>query len=169
MFFNVDNPMKKHLILTAIILLGLNLTALKAQEALTTSGGEATGSGGTASYSIGQTLYTTDLGNNGSVAHGVQQPYEISTVTGIKEAKGITLAMIAYPNPTTDFLQLKVESENLQDLSFQLYDIKGRLLQSRKIIDSLTSIAMGNLAPAIYFVKVTQGSKEMKAFKIIKN
>jgi hypothetical protein len=40
------------------------------------AGGEATGSGGSVSYSVGQVVYTTNTGINGSVAQGVQQPYE---------------------------------------------------------------------------------------------
>ncbi|HNQ69270.1 MAG TPA: T9SS type A sorting domain-containing protein [Bacteroidales bacterium] len=144
------------------------LTGIMAQESINTSGGNATGSGGSASYSVGQVVYTTNTGTNGSVAQGVQQPYEISVVTSVEEAIGINLLVAAYPNPTSDFLQLKVESEQLKDLSFQLYDLNGKLLQSEKITDNLTSIAMNNLEPATYFVKVSQGNKEVKIFKIVK-
>jgi hypothetical protein len=159
----------KKLKLSAVLLLGLGLTGLQAQESVNATGGDATGSGGSASYSVGQVVYTTNTGTSGSVAQGVQQPYEISVVTGLEEAKGITLSVTAYPNPTTDFLQLKVESEKLKDLSFQLYDMNGKLLQSEKIIGNQTSIVMSNLVPANYFVKVIQGNKEVKTFKIIKN
>jgi TRAP-type uncharacterized transport system substrate-binding protein len=39
----------------------------QAQENANTSGGVATGSGGTVAYSIGQVAYTTNTGSNGSV------------------------------------------------------------------------------------------------------
>ena len=154
----------------ALLAAGLLWAGLaQAQESTNASGGNATGSGGTVAYSVGQVVYTTNTGTNGSVAQGVQQPFVISVVTAIEEAKGINLSVSAYPNPTTDYLQLKVESEKLKDLSFQLYDISGKLLQSKKITGNQTSIAMGNLVPANYFVKVIQGNKEVKTFKIIKN
>jgi hypothetical protein len=159
----------KKLKLSAVLLLGLGLTGLQAQTSVNATGGDASGSGGTVSYSVGQVVYTTNSGTNGSVAQGVQQPYEISVVTGLEEAKGINLSVTAYPNPTTDYLQLKVESEKLKDLSFQLYDMNGKLLQSEKITGNQTSIAMSSLVPATYFVKVIQGNKEVKTFKIIKN
>jgi hypothetical protein len=159
----------KKLKLSAILLLGLGLTGLQAQEIVNATGGNASGSGGSASYSVGQVVYTTNTSTSGSVAQGVQQPYEISVVTAIEEAKGINLSVSAYPNPTTDYLQLKVESEKLNDLSYQLYDMNGKILQSEKLNGTETQINMSNLVPATYFVKVIQGNKEVKTFKIIKN
>ena len=56
----------------------------QAQESVNAYGGDAKGSGGTVAYSVGQIVYTTHTGATGSVAQGVQQAYEISVVTGIK-------------------------------------------------------------------------------------
>jgi len=158
----------KRLKLSGVLLLGLGLTGLHAQESPNATGGIASGSGGSASYSVGQVMYQTHTGTNGSVAEGVQQPYEISVVTGIEEAKGINLSVSAYPNPTTDYLTLSIDNFEISNLSFQLYDINGKLLQSEKITGNQTSIVMSNLVPANYFVKVIQGDKEIKTFKIIK-
>ena len=144
-----------------------SLSTLMAQETIPATGGNASGSGGTVSYSVGQVVYTTNSGTTGSVAQGVQQPFEISVVTGIEQT-AINLVISAYPNPTTDFLQLKVESEKLKDLYFQLYNMQGKLLENKKVTGNETSIDMSNLVPATYFVKVTEGNKEVKTFKIIK-
>ena len=54
---------------------------LSAQENTVASGGKATGSGGTVSYSVGQVVYTTNAGTNGSLSQGVQQPYVVSTLS----------------------------------------------------------------------------------------
>ena len=43
----------KKLKLNAILFLGLGLTGLQAQEAISASGGDASGSGGTVIYTIG--------------------------------------------------------------------------------------------------------------------
>ena len=159
----------KRLKLSALLFLGLGLTGLQAQESVNATGGDALGSGGSASYSVGQVVYTTNTGTNGSVAQGVQQAFEISVVTGLEEAKGINLSVSAYPNPTTDYLTLEVKDVELLNLHFQLYDMNGKLLQNEKITGNQTSIVMSNLLPATYFVKVIQGNKEVKTFKIIKN
>lgn len=142
--------------------------SVSAQESLNATGNNALGSGGSASYSIGQLIYQTHTGTNGSVSEGVQQPYEISIVTAIEIAKGVNLSVTAYPNPTTDYLTLSINELDFSNLSFQLYDIKGKLLQNEKITDQQTSIVMSNLATAIYFVKVMQGNIEIKTFKIVK-
>ncbi len=159
----------KKLKLSAVLLLGLGLTGLHAQTSVTATGGNASGSGGSASYTVGQVVYQSHFGASGSVAQGIQQPYEISVVTAIKEATGITLSVSAYPNPTTDNLTLEVKEFEISNLSFQLYDMSGKLLQNQKITYSQTSIVMSNLAPATYFVKVIQSNIEIKTFKIIKN
>lgn len=147
----------------------VSLSPVLAQETVTTSGGEASGINGAVSYTVGQIVYTTNFGTNGSVAQGVQQPYEISVVVGIEEAKDITLECSVYPNPTTDYLTLKVDNYELLAFDFRLYDISGKLLESKKIESHETSIVLSNFATSIYFLKVTQSNKEIKTFKIIKN
>ncbi len=163
-----------------LFLLSIGLTGLQAQVSINSTGGNASGSGGSVSYSVGQLTYQTHTGTNGSVAEGVQQAYEISVVTGIVEAKGINLSLKAYPNPTTDNLTLSIDAStslNIQSMSYQLFDINGRLLQNGQIASMQTSIEMSNLRPATYFLKVIHSSNnvgatqtsEVKTFKIIKH
>ena len=157
------------------LLLGIGLTA-HAQQTTTATGGDASGSGGTVAYSVGQIVYTTYTGTTGSVAQGVQQPYEISIVPGI-DNQSIKLELTAYPNPTTNYLTLNVGNAELSNLglskvkglNFQLYDISGKLIESRKIISSTETISMANLPSATYFLKVSNNNNEVKTFKIIKN
>lgn len=155
-------------VLVVVCLFGFGTTG-QAQNAIPASGGNAAGSGGTVSYSIGQVVYTTNTSlTSGSVAQGVQQPYEISVVIAIEKAKGIMLSVSAYPNPATDYLTLRIDEFDITNLSYQLYDINGKLLQHEKIISNQTIIVMSNLLPSSYFVKVSQGKKVVKTFKIVK-
>lgn len=159
----------KKLILSVVILSGLGLTGLQAQESVIISGGNASGTGGTASYSIGQVVYTANSGTNGSLIQGVQQPYEISLVTGLKEAKMIELICSVYPNPAIDFVKLKVGDYDTENLTYKLYNSNGNLLENKKIEGNETNIVMSNLVPGIYFLKVIDKNKEIKTFKIIKH
>jgi hypothetical protein len=158
----------KKIKLCAILFSGFALNQLIAQEVLTASGGNASGSGGSASYTVGQIAYNTYSGSNGSVAQGVQQPFEISVVTAIEEGKEINLNCKVYPNPATYFLVLKVENLNKKNLSYQLYDSDGKLLELRKVESDETTISMENFKPSIYLLKVIQNNKDIKSFKIIK-
>jgi len=156
---------------TSAMFLFLGLAGLHAQENPTASGGDASGSGGSAAYSVGQIVYTTNAGITGSVAQGVQQPYEISITAGLLETD-IKLNLSAYPNPTTNYLMLQIDVSaalSNQSMSYQLYDISGKLLESNTVVANSTTIKMEQLARGAYFLKVTQNNKEIKTFKIIKN
>jgi opacity protein-like surface antigen len=158
----------KKMKIVVLFLLSFVLLTAQAQEAVTAAGGDASGSGGTVAYSVGQTVYTTNTGTNASVAQGVQQAFVILVLTGLEEVKGINLTVSAYPNPTTDFLNLKVENYDNRNMSYQLFDMFGKLLETKKLVSDQTRIGMSNLATATYFVKVIQNKKEVKTFKIIK-
>jgi hypothetical protein len=159
----------KKLKLSTVLLFVIGLTGIQAQNTIPATGGNATGAGGTSSYTVGQVVYTTNSGTNGTVAQGVQQPFEISVVTGVEEAQGISLEIMVYPNPTMDFITLKIENHEVLNLRYQLNDIKGSLLLDNIIEGSETSIEMSSLVPATYFLKVTDNKKVVKTFKIIKN
>jgi len=152
-----------------LVLLFLGLTELSAQEIVVSSGGSAAGSTGTATYSVGQTFYITSKGTNASIAEGVQQPFEISVVNVIEGSEAISLSYSLYPNPATDFLILKIENDDNLNLSYQLFDINGKVLGNEKIEGSETNISLQNFVSATYFLKVLSNSKEVKLFKIIKN
>lgn len=157
----------KKLFLTALLLFGFAVVTAQAQQATTATGGTASGSGGTVAYSVGQVVYTTNTGSNGSVAQGVQQPYEIAIVLGVENPE-ISLTMQAYPNPTIDNLTLNVGNNELSNLNFQLIDLNGRVIENRIISNAIETIGMENLAAAVYFLKVTRSNTEIKIFKIIK-
>lgn len=162
----------KKLKLGALLALGLGLTGLQAQNAVLPSGGTASGSGGSMSFSIGQLVYTTNNGGNGSMAQGVQQPYEISVVIGVEEANGIRLSVSVYPNPTEDFLYLTVDADdriNVESLSYLLYETNGKKIVRKDLEGDITRVEMTHLQPATYFLQVMKNSKEVKTFKIIKN
>ncbi len=149
-------------------MLGFGLVT-QAQNAIPASGGNASGSGGTANYTIGQLVYNTITGTNGSAVQGVQQPYEISVVTGIEKAIDISLEIVAFPNPATDYVKLKVENHETVNLHYQLYNINATPLENKKIESNETIIVLRDLIQGIYFLKVTDKQKEIKTFKIIKN
>ena len=118
--------MKKSKSIQIVFLFTLLLIAgiAQAQESTNTSGGEATGSGGSVSYSVGQVVYTTNTGSSGNVAQGVKHAYEINVV-GIID-KQLNIALNAYPNPTTDVLTLQISNYNNEKLMYQLYDLNGK-------------------------------------------
>jgi hypothetical protein len=157
---------KKTVLSAAFLLLGL--AGLHAQQATTASGGDATGTGGTASYSLGQVVYTSNTGSNGNIAQGVQQAYEIYNV-GITETE-LNISLSIFPNPTAANLTLQISDYSNEKLSYQLYDMQGKLLNNGKILAQQTKIEMTSLPTAAYYVNVVnQENQKVQSFKIIKN
>ena len=151
----------------SLIIFGCTITSIQAQQTTASAGGNASGIGGTFSYSIGQVVYTYIYGSDVIVAQGVQHPFEISTL-GFDNYQ-INLVMQTYPNPTKDYLLLNIHSIDLSNIIFQLYDLNGRLIETRTIFNPIETICMLNLPSSVYFLKVTNNNKEVKSFKIIKN
>ena len=148
-------------------LLSFSMNAQTSHQVLSATGGDASGSGGSVAYSVGQIVYTTSTGTSGSVAQGVEQAYEISSV-GIKET-ALNISLSIFPNPTSDYLTLKVEDYNNEALSYHLLDEQGKLVLNEQITNQVTQVAMSNLARGAYFINVLQENKKIQTFKIIKN
>ena len=155
------------LILFLAFLLSFSVNAQTSHQVLSASGGDATGSGGSVAYSVGQIVYTTHTGTTGSVAQGVEQAYEIYSV-GIKETT-LNISLSVFPNPTSDFLTLKVEDYNNEALNYTLLDEQGRLVLNEQITTQDTQVAMSTLARGSYFINIVQTNKKIQTFKIIKN
>ncbi len=154
---------------TILLILFISMCGIvSAQQTTLPTGGMATGSGGTVSYSVGQVDCLSSQGAGGRVTQGVQQPYEILIVQGIEE-KRINLSASVYPNPTNDILKLKIESLNPENYTFEFYDMNGKLLLKQGILLAETSIPLDSYASASYFLKVCDSKSEIKTFKITKN
>lgn len=160
--------MKPFLLYTVLLAFTLSLSSSFSQEVIPATGGNAQGSGGSVSYSVGQIFYSIITGEAGSVAEGVQQPYEISVVTSIPEAEGIDLVISAFPNPVTDHLILRVDQYDPENLSFQLFDVNGRMVQIGQVVGPETIIDMTGKTRAVYLLRVLDKEKEIKTFRILK-
>jgi hypothetical protein len=157
---------KKTGLITICFLFGISF--LSAQESINASGGVATGSGGSVSYSVGQLTYNTYTGSNGTITQGVQQSFEISETLSVDNT-AILLEASIFPNPTTDYLNLRLKDTNVSELSFQIIDITGKLITTKKLVTSNTIIQMDYLPATTYFMTVFRNQKTIKTFKIIKN
>jgi Secretion system C-terminal sorting domain len=148
--------------------LGLGVASIQAQHTVVSAGGDAIGTDGTMSYSLGQVAYITTTGSTGTVAQGIQQSYEIVTL-GANNFPEITLNIVLYPNPATSFVNLKIEKTDIYRLEFQLFDINGKQILNQKINQIETKIEIQNLPSTIYYLNVLDQNKKIKTFKIIKN
>jgi hypothetical protein len=137
------------------------------QEAIPASGSEATGSGGSGSYTVGQVFYTAHTAASGSVSQGVQHPFEFQTLSN-PALTSVNLTAVTYPNPTKDFIILKITDSALHNLRYTLFDVNGKAIASGSITEASTQVQMKHLAIGAYILKVSQQNKSLKTFKILK-
>lgn len=164
----INENMNRKIIFLFLLIFYFEIIGINAQSITTTAGGTSTGSAGTVSYTIGQVFYSSSISPYIKITEGVQQAYEITIITGIKEAGEISLNITAFPNPTTNYITLKLDKYVITNLLYTLYDISGKQFLSEKIINKETIIKLENLPASTYFLKLTDNNKEIKIFKIIK-
>jgi len=158
----------RKILLVFALLLAMSAAAVHAQTSILSAGGDASGSGGSATYSIGQIDYTNSSGTDGSASAGVQQPYEFFTL-GIEEDNGICLSLLIYPNPTQSTIHLQIDNQLTTKLAYQVFDMAGNELFGQKIESVLTPISMETLTVGAYILKVSTPTSVLKTFTIIKN
>lgn len=158
--------MKKRFHLTLFLLAFCGICI--GQQTISTAGGEASGTGSTVSFTIGQIAYTSVDGNDGSVSEGVQHPYEIFDIKDNLNIPGIDLELSVYPNPVRDYLLLKAKDFTSSNLAYRLYDSEGKLLESKTLSNDETYIPIDMLVPSVYYLRISENLIEVKTFKIIK-
>ena len=137
------------------------------QTSVNTAGGTVSNASGSVSYSVGQVAYQSVSNTSGTVSQGVQQAYEIVTLS-LEENK-FNFSLSAFPNPTTDNLNLRVGNLNQEKLIYKLIDLEGKVISEAIIHSETTNIDMKQLPTATYFLEVYNEAKKVQTFKIIKN
>ena len=162
------SPIKRYVFLFSFLLMG---NFLCAQEGSVSSGGEAKGTGGFMSFSVGQIDYINIKSSTAKITQGVQQPAEILIYLGdnpivIDRSQEYTL----YPNPAKDYTVLYVNQPITQNISYVFYDILGRVIASEKLIDVRTEIRTDQLPEAVYILTIVEDNTNriVRKFKIVK-
>ena len=149
-----------------VLLLFLMSLTVQAQEITLASGGDISGSGGTVSYSVGQIVQNSITGTGGSVTQGIQFSFESTTLSVIDFQTQIDIS--SYPNPTSSFLNIKVQGFQENTLYYKLFNVLGKLLISGDIKNNTAQINIAHLPSATYLLKVSNNSTIFKTYTIIK-
>lgn len=161
--------MAKHVLVLSGWLLLLGCTpALHAQNNTIAGGGNASGPGGSVSFSIGQIDYISASGTEGTITQGIQQPFEILVTSGTGESAVELIAGVA-PNPTSGSVVLQITAENFAEMRYTLYNAAGVMIEQQPVTGQETIITLMNQTNGIYFLTVEKDSQSIKTFKIVKN
>ncbi|MBW7675415.1 T9SS type A sorting domain-containing protein [Chryseobacterium chendengshani] len=155
----------KRIFFYSFFLIFCSVSEINAQKALLATGSNTAGGNGSVSYSVGQIDFTTK-GNQ--VMEGVQQAYEITTLSTTETAGSDKKDILLYPNPFKDFLFVDFTTNDHRNSEFQLFDSSGKLLKEDKIKESKSEFNFSALPSAMYIIRINQNGKNIKTFKIIK-
>lgn len=158
--------MKKTFIYS-LILFTFSSSCLKAQSVILATGMDASVGNGSVSYSIGQTAYFYKGAGN-QVLEGVQQPYEITTLSTREKVTSDLKDILLYPNPFKDYLYLDFTTNNFKGAEYQLFDAQGKLIRKDVILQPKSELNFSDIPSAMYIIKINQHGENLKTFKIIK-
>ncbi|MDP1801750.1 MAG: T9SS type A sorting domain-containing protein [Bacteroidota bacterium] len=89
-------------------------------------------------------------------------------LTGLDESSIITSNIIVYPNPVKNILNIR-NTETLNNAEFNLFDVSGKLVWKKENVSGKNNleINVSNFPRGIYFIKTTEGGKEIYTNKVI--
>jgi len=78
--------------------------------------------------------------------------------------------IVVFNNPKANYVTLNMEGFELEygQYSYQIYDLRGRILKENIINLSETQINLNGFITSIYLLRVYDNNKVLKTFKIIK-
>lgn len=152
----------KNIILLSYLLFVFSI--INAQEVISTGGDYFDNGTISLSWTIGEPVTETISNGSNILTQGFHQTK--LSVIGIYDISSDDISISVFPNPTQDYINLKVG--NNKDLSFQLFSFNGKLIQANKIFSKNTEIQMNNLSASTYFLKIINGNKLIKTYQIIK-
>ena len=155
--------MRKAALLIAILFVNLGLYA---QEVVSPAGETQTASGFEVSWTVGSLAIETLTSGSYTLTQGFHQTR--LSVTRITESPLPDIDLKVFPNPAQDFIIIQFEELN-ETPSYALYNVTGKLMESKIITSTTTQLEMQNYATGQYILKLTSESgKPLHSFKIVK-
>jgi hypothetical protein len=83
------------------------------------------------------------------------------------EAAVAGLSIIAWPNPTVNYFNLRVTSQAKENVVIRMFDMAGKLVQVKRGAAGDNYILGEGVVSGMYFIEVSQGDKTARA-KVVK-
>ena len=139
-------------------------------DIITTSGLSYSNNKNVVSWTIGETFIATYNNNNNIVTQGFQQVY--FSFTEIPENKEAKFTLNVYPNPATDFVNIDIQSEDLNGTyNLVINDVNGQIIQKQNFKHKSTlRIDLSSIKSELVILKVThKETGSQRVFKIVKS
>ncbi|BDD05176.1 T9SS type A sorting domain-containing protein [Aureibacter tunicatorum] len=147
-----------------ILLLLFATISVKAQEVISSQGGSYSNANANMDFTIGEAII--EMGTDGvyDITQGFHQT--VWAVTVLRNDLP-DYEVSVYPNPTSDILNIK--TSKFRNVTYNLYDLEGRLILQNELEDNLTTIEVRDLISGSYLLTLRDGKQSLKTFKLIKH
>ncbi|MFZ1704688.1 MAG: DUF4331 family protein [Saprospiraceae bacterium] len=100
----------------------------------------------------------------GQIAKTVNCPF----VNGVNEASQDLFTLDAFPNPTTDFVDIIIgDQTNMKDMKLSIQNVNGQVIRAQKLMNRRTSIDLSSLNSGVYIMQIFSAEVN-KSLKVIK-
>jgi len=160
--------MKKVIILISSILFSLGMFSQSANpEVMSSSGDYNENANGSLSWTLGETIIETIEGVDNKLTQGFHQ--STYTVVNIYECKDNKFEISVYPNPATDFVNIKTDNVEFEDYTISVTDIEGSVLYNNKMNGNYHKVDLASLAGATFLLTIISlEGKVIQTYKIKK-
>ena len=135
---------------------------------ISSDGGFSAGSQGSIAWTIGEPVSETYVSPGSNVTTmGFHQPEVIELETMIREHSG-DMEILVYPNPVKDVLTFEMEGFSITS-QLEIYNTLGQKVYSNLIEQKSFVLDLREFPNGIYTFQISENSRALKHFKVIKN
>ena len=141
----------------------LTSVCVSAQEVVVTQGDSYTNSNGSIDFTIGEVVINTGSDGSNDLTQGFHQTnWNFVSIEDHVPSYEATI----FPNPTSDVLNIRTSS--FENVTYTLYDARGKLVIQDKLSSAQTPIQVSQLAPGAYSLILNNDAQKLKTFRLIK-
>lgn len=137
--------------------------AVSAQEVVSTQGESYSNASANIDFTIGEVIIATETDGTNDITQGFHQTNW--NFLGVEDFAPNFKATI-FPNPTSDFLNIKTSV--FENVTYTLYDAMGKLVLQNILFAEQTTIQVSQLAPGAYLLTLNNETQNLKTFKLVK-
>ncbi|MEI6755272.1 MAG: T9SS type A sorting domain-containing protein [Paludibacter sp.] len=158
----------RRIIILIILLVSIKTTYCQSlyPEVFSCFGGYAKNENVDLTWTAGEPFYETATNNNNTLTQGFNQSAYISSLTGLNNLAEYKIS--CFPNPTSDFVNIRLKSEKISSLFLQIVDLQGKVLFSKKAGSSEEKLDFSSFAKGEYLLTISENKEIIKFFKIQK-
>ena len=149
---------------TTFLLFSLFATiTVSAQEVVSSQGDSYSNASANIDFTIGEVVINTGTDGTNDITQGFHQTNW--NFVGLEDHAPSYEATI-FPNPTEDVLNIRTSM--YENVTYTLYDAKGKLVMQDILSAEQTPIQVSQLAPGNYSIILNNQTQNLKTFKLVK-